>query len=300
MNRDLMANLTAFVAVAEEKSFTRAATRLGITQSALSQIIRKLEDRLDLRLLTRTTRSVSVTQAGERILETLRPTLNELDDRISELSDLSARPSGTIRVASIEHATRKYLLPAISNLLLEHPEIAVEVVDDYALFDIVSDRFDAGIRLGHQIDMDMIAVPVSAEIPMKLVASPGYLNKRSAPQSPQDLLSHSCANLWLPETRTGYEWRFRKGARHTKVQVSGAFVSNKIEHIVRAAVDGLGIAYLPADYTQSLIEVGQLVTLLEEWNEPLPAYHLYYPHRRHSSQAFRLFLDKVRYRPSHN
>lgn len=296
MRRDEMAALTAFVVVAEEQNFTRAASRLGISQSALSQIIRRLEDGLGLRLLTRTTRSVALTEAGQRILDTLGPALKDLDDRIAALSEETSSASGTIRVTSVEHASRNYLLPALKELFREHPKISVEVIDDYALSNIVTEKFDAGIRLGHQIDQDMIAVPISPPVDMLVVGSPVYLNANPAPSVPADLLKHQCINLWLPTTGNHYEWRFSQQGHATSVKVQGPFTSNKIDQILQATVDGMGLAYLPVDFCEAAVTDGQLVPVLEDWAQPLPAYHLYYPHRRNASRAFRLFVEQVRYR----
>lgn len=291
-----MADLTVFVTVAEERSFTRAATRLGLTQSALSQIVRRLEERLGIRLLARTTRSVAPTEAGERLLRTLAPMLQDIDRSIADLGEFRDRPAGTIRITTVEHAAKTVLLPRLATLLPDYPDITVEIVIDYGLVDIVARRFDAGVRLGEQIAKDMIAVRLGPDIPMAIVGSPGYLDARARPVGPEDLVTHRCINLRLPTSDTLNSWRLIRGGKEMRVRVDGPLVFNTIDLIRDAALGGLGLAYLPLDQVADDLRAGRLVRLLEKWTPPLPGYHLYYPNRRQSSQAFRLVVETLRYR----
>ncbi len=296
MQRDEIADLIAFVAVAEERSFTRAAARLGMSQSALSQIVRRLEAQFGLRLLSRTTRSVAPTEVGERLLKSLIPMLAELDANISALSEFRDRPAGTFRISTVEHAARTYLLPALARILPENPDITVEIIVDYGLVDIVAERFDAGVRLGEQVAKDMIAVRISPDIPMAIVGSPEYLENFSAPNDPKELVEHRCLNLRLPTSGSLNEWRFCRNGRSMRVRVEGPLIFNTIELIRDAALDGLGLANLPLDQVEPHLESGRLVRVLENWMQDLPAYHIYYPNRRHSSLAFKLIVESLRYR----
>ena len=297
MRREELGDLAAFLAVAEETSFTRAAARLGTSQSALSHTIRRLETRLGLRLLTRTTRSVATTQAGERLIETLRPALAEIDGRLAALTALREKAAGTIRITTGEQAAERILLPALTRLLPHYPDIKVELSIDYGLTDIVAERFDAGVRLGEQVAKDMIAVPISPELRMAVVGSPAYLVAHPAPKTPQQLSDHICINLRLP-TRGGlYAWEFEKGARKLNVRVDGQLVFNTAGLIVQAAVAGMGLACLPQDAVKREIEDGRLVRVLGDWCPPFPGYHLYYPSRRQQSPAFALLVEALRYRP---
>ncbi|MFK0382923.1 LysR substrate-binding domain-containing protein [Agrobacterium sp. NPDC090273] len=296
MKRDEMADLTAFVVVAEERNFTRAALKLGLSQSALSGIVRRLEERLGVRLLARTTRSVAPTEAGERLVQTLAPMLRDLDQRISELSEFRDSPAGTIRITSVEHAAKTIIRPAVTKLLSRYPDINVEVVVDYGLVDVVADRFDAGVRLGEQVAKDMIAVRMSPDVPMAIVGSPAYFERHPLPENPEQLVDHRAINLRLPTTGVLNAWRFIDKGREIRVHVDGPLVFNTIELILDAALDGLGLAYLPLDQVTGHISAGRLVSTLEESTPPLPGYHLYYPSRRHSSPAFNLFVDAVRHR----
>jgi len=295
MRRDEMADLTAFLAVAEERSFTRAAARLGISQSALSQIVRRLEERLGLRLLTRTTRSVAPTDAGERLLETLGPALSDLDARIAALSALSDKPAGVIRITSVEHAAETVLWPVLRTFLRTYPDIKVEIILDYGLTDIVAERLDAGVRLGEQVDKDMIAARISPDIPMVVVGAPTYLDRQPRPNVPHDLVHHQCINLRLGASRENAPWRFKKGGREPHVRVDGPLAFNTFAMILDAALDGFGLAYAPQDYVQRHMDEGRLVSVLDGWLPPLPGYHLYYPSRR-ASPAFKLLLEALRYR----
>jgi len=295
MRREDMADLTAFLAVAEERSFTRAAARLGMSQSALSQIVRRLEERLGLRLLTRTTRSVAPTEAGERLLETLAPALSDVDARIAALSALSERPAGVIRITSVEHAAETVLWPALRTFLRTYPDIKVEIILDYGLTDIVAERLDAGVRLGEQVDRDMIAVRISPDIPMVIAGAPSYLDRKPQPKVPQDLVHHQCINLRLGASRENAPWRFRKGEREPHVRVDGPVAYNSLAMIRQAALDGFGLGYLTRDSVQRDLDEGRLISVLADWCPPLPAYHLYYPSRRQQLPAFALLVEALRH-----
>jgi DNA-binding transcriptional LysR family regulator len=290
-----MSDLTAFLAVAEERSFTKAAVRLGTSQSALSQIVRRLEERLGLRLLTRTTRSVAATEAGERLLRTLAPAISDLDATLAALSALRANPSGTIRITSVEHAAETVLWPKLRTFLPAYPKIKIEIILDYGLTDIVAERLDAGVRLGEQVDKDMIAVRISPEIPMALVGAPRYLDRHSRPKLPQDLVHHQCIRLRLGASRPHAPWEFRKGKRAPHVRVAGDLSFNSLKMIREAATVGFGLALLPKDIVQHQLEEGRLVSVLEDWCPPLPPYHLYYPSRRQPLPAFALLVDALRH-----
>lgn len=296
MRREEMADLTAFVVVSEERSFTRAAAKLGLSQSALSQIVRRLEARLGLRLLMRTTRSVAPTEAGLRLLQTLKPALEDLDASVAALSELRDKPAGTIRITSVEHATKVYLWPAIKKLLPQYPDISVEIVNDYALADIVTDRFDAGVRLGEQVAKDMIAVRIAPDIPMAIVGSPEYFANRQPPIVPQDLVRHRCINLRLPTSGGLYVWGFKKDGHELKVRTDGPLIFNTTELTLDAALEGFGLGYLPDDQVRNHVVGGRLRKVLTDCTISLPSYHLYYPSRRHPAPAFALVVEALRYR----
>lgn len=296
MRREDIADLTAFVVVAEERNFTRAASKLGISQSALSQIVRRLEERLGVRLLARTTRSVAPTEAGERLVLALAPMLHDIDQHIADLSEFRDKPAGTIRITSVEHAARTVICPALAPLLTEYPDITVEVVIDYGLVDVVAERFDAGVRLGEHVAQDMIAVRISADIPMAIVGAPGYFEHHEVPKRPQELLEHRCINLRLRTTDTLNAWRLVQEGRDVRVRVNGPLIFNTIELIRDACLNGLGLAYLPLDQVASDLKDGRLTRVFKDETPPLPGYHLYYPNRRHSAPAFRLLVDALRYR----
>lgn len=298
MRREEMADLTAFLVVAEERNFTRAAGKLGLSQSALSQIVNRLEARLGVRLLSRTTRSVAPTQAGEKLAKTLAPMLHDLDQSIADLSEFRDKPAGTIRITSVEHAARTILGPALKTILPDHPDISVEIIVDYSLANIVVDRFDAGVRLGEQVAKDMIAVRISSDIPMAIVGSPRYFRQHPPPSEPHHLVDHRCINLRLPTSGALNRWRLLQNGREVSVRVDGPLVFNTIDLILDAAIDGLGLAYLPLDQVDHHLRGNRLVQVLDKWTPPLPGYHLYYASRRHSSPAFKLLVDALRYRPS--
>ena len=291
-------DLAAFALVATERSFTRAAAQLGISQSALSQTVRALEERLGLRLLTRTTRSVSPTGVGERLLQTIVPRFEEIEAELATLSDLRDKPAGNIRLTASERPAITIIAPALARLLLDYPDIHVEVEIDYGLKDIVAERFDAGVRLGEQLAKDMIAVRIGPDMRMAVFGSPNYFKQYPRPRSPQDLTRHRCINLRLPPHGNLLAWEFEKGGRELKVQVEGPLVFNNRVMRLHAAMAGLGLAYMPEDEEiLAHIAAGRLIRVLVDWCAPFSGYHLYYPSRRHTSAAFALLVDALRYRP---
>ena len=288
-------DLVAFVAVAEERSFTAAAEKLGVSQSALSQTIRSLEARLGIRLLTRTTRSVSATEAGERLLRTVGPRLEEIDAQLAALSEMRDKPAGTVRLTSTENAAEAVLWPALARILPDYPDIKVEIVIDYGLTDIVAERYDAGVRFGEQVAKDMIAVRISPDIRMAVVGAPAYFAKHQLPRMPQDLTAHGCINLRLP-IHGLYAWEFERNGRDLRVRVDGQLVFSTTALILEAAVAGFGLAYLPEEQVQKQLDSGALVRVLANWCPPFTGYHLYYPSRRQPTPAFALLVDALRYR----
>jgi len=296
MKRDELGDLAAFLAVAEEHSFTRAAARLGTSQSALSHTVRRLEERLGVRLLTRTTRNVSPTLAGERLQETLRPAFSDIEASLDSLDEMRQRPAGTIRLTSPRYVAQRVLMPVVANLLAEYPDLNIEISIDSKLVDIVKDRYDAGIRLGEQVAKDMIAVRISPDLRMAVVGSRDYFATHPVPRSPHDLTHHICINLRLPTLGGLYAWEFEKKGRPLNVRVEGQFVCNDAQVIIEAACSGLGLTSIPEDHVETLIENGRLVRVLEEWCPPFAGYHLYYPSRRQASTAFKLLVDALRYR----
>jgi len=296
MQRGNLDALVAFVAVARERSFTKAAAKLRVSQSALSHTIRELETRLKLRLLTRTTRSVSPTEAGERLLGTLGPRFDEIDAELTALSEFRDKPAGTIRITATEFAINAVLWPKLTKFLRQYPDIKVELISDPGLTDIVAQRFDAGVRSGEQVAKDMIAVRIGPDIRMAVVAAPSYFKNRSEPKQPQDLIAHNCINLHLSTHGGLYAWEFEKGKRELKVRVEGQLVFNGTTQMLTAALAGFGLAYLPEELAQPDIDKGRLKRVLEDWCQPYSGYHLYYPSRRQSSAAFTLLVDALRYR----
>jgi DNA-binding transcriptional LysR family regulator len=296
MPRTNLNDLQTFFAVAREKSFTKAAAKLGVSQSALSHTIRELEARLGVRLLTRTTRSVATTEAGERLLRGVGPKFDEIATELAALTELRDKPAGTIRITSSQQAADTILVPALAKLLPRYPDIHVDVVVDLGLTDIVAERYDAGIRLGEQVAKDMIAVRVGPDLRMAAVAAPSYFAKRSRPKRPQDLTEHACINLYLPTYGGLYAWEFEKDGREVRARVEGQLVFNSGTSVLAAALSGLGIADLPEDMVRASIAGKRLVRVLGDWCPPFPGFHLYYPSRRQPSAAFALLVDALRYR----
>jgi DNA-binding transcriptional LysR family regulator len=297
MDRATASDLLAFIAVARERSFTRAAAKLGMTQSALSQIIRSLEERIGVRLLHRTTRSVTPTQAGERLLLKIGPRFDEIDAELSALSELREKPAGTIRITATEYAAQAILLPALAKILPKYPDIKVEVLIDYGLTNIVAAQYDAGIRPGELVAKDMIAVRVGPDLRMAVVGAPSYFENRKRPRAPQDLTEHNCINLRLP-THGGslYAWEFEKNGGVLNVRVEGQLVFNGASALLDAALNGFGLAYLTEGHVHPYLSSGQLIRVLSEWCPTFSGYHLYYPSRRQPSPAFSLLVDALRYR----
>jgi DNA-binding transcriptional LysR family regulator len=294
MRRADLNDLAAFSAVARERSFTRAAAQLGVSQSALSQTLRQLEARLGVRLLTRSTRSVATTEAGERLLQAVAPALDDIDAGVAALSALRETPAGLIRITAHDHAVNAVLWPALLTLLPDYPDITVEVVIDYGLTDIVAERFDAGIRTGEMVARDMIAVRIGPDLRMAVVGSPAYFATRPEPQTPQDLTAHRCINLRLPTHGGIYAWEFEKDGRALRVRVEGPLVFNASAPMLQAALAGFGLAYLPEDTVQQMIATGRLVRVLGAWCQPYAGYHLYYPSRRQPTPAFALLVEALR------
>ena len=289
-------NLASFVVVATERNFTKAAAKLGVSQSALSQTIKGLEARLGLRLLTRSTRSVSPTEAGERLLRTLAPRFEEIDQELAALSSLRDKPAGNLRITAGEHPAITVLQSALAKFLPEYPDIHIEIIVDYGLTDIVAEGYDAGVRLGEQVAKDMIAVPIGPEMRMAVVGSPAYFAGHPRPETPHELTHHNCINMRLPTYGGLFPWEFSRDGRDLRVRVEGQLVFNSISLRLESALQGLGLAYMPEDVTLRHVREGQLVRVLEDWCEPFAGYHLYYPSRRHSSPAFSVLIEALRYR----
>lgn len=296
MSRASLDDLRALVVVGRERSFTKAAAKLGVSQSALSQTIRQLEARLGVRLLTRTTRSVSPTEAGERLLNTVAPRFEEIDAELAAVGELREKPAGTIRITATEYAIESVLMPKLAKLLRDYPDIKVEMIVDYGLTDIVAERYDAGVRSGEQVAKDMIAVRIGPDLRMAVVGAPSYFKKHSEPNRPQDLIGHNCINLRLPRHDSLYAWEFEKGGRELRVRVDGQLTFNATSQLLNAALSGSGLAYVPEGMVQPYIAKGRLRRVLEEWCLPYSGYHLFYPSRRQSSAAFALVVDALRYR----
>lgn len=296
MQRAELADLNAFATVAEEESFTRAAAKLRTSQSALSHTVRRLETRLGVRLLTRTTRRVAPTQAGERLLKTLGPALDTIAAELASLSELREKPAGTVRIATSEHAARSVLWPVLERLLPGYPEIHVELSIDPGFTDIVAERFEAGVRLGESVAKDMVAVRIGPDLRMAVVAAPSYFASRAEPRAPQDLADHQCINLRLPTAGGLYAWELQQGGRELKVRVEGQLAFNNVPMILCAARAGFGIACVLEDHVVADVAAGRLVRVLVDWCPPFAGYHLYYPSRRQPSAAFTLLVDALRHR----
>jgi len=295
MPRENYNDLVAFLAVAREGSFTRAAARLGVTQSALSHGIRALEARLDIRLFHRTTRSVSLTEAGERLHARVAPQFEEIDLALDALGELRDSPSGTVRITCGAHGIETVLWPRLSKLLSRYPDIRLELIADSRLSDIAADRFDAGVRLGEQVATGMVSVRIGPDMRMAAVASPAYLDGKPEVRAPKDLSGHRCINLRFLTHGGLYAWEFEKRRRELRAHVDGQLVFNEARHALQAALDGFGIAYMPEDMVTRHLAEGRLERLLEDWCPPFPGYHLYYPSRRRPSQAFDIVVDALRH-----
>jgi DNA-binding transcriptional LysR family regulator len=291
-----LGDLVAFLAVAEEQSFTRAAAKLGVSQSALSYTVRRLETRLGLRLLNRTTRSVAPTEGGERLLRTLRPAFDLIDTELDAVGELRDKPAGTIRITANDHAADTILWPVIARLLPNYPDIKVEIDIDYGLTDIVADRYDAGVRFGDQVAKDMVAVRVGPDLGMAVVGAPSYFASHPEPKSPQDLVNHSCINFRQPSAGGLYAWEFEKRGRELRVRVYGQLIFNRMPEMLTAARAGFGLAYLMDDLVRADVAKGRLRRVLADWCPPFSGYHLYYPSRRQPSPAFALLVNALRFK----
>jgi DNA-binding transcriptional LysR family regulator len=290
-------DLLAFVTVAREGSFTRAAAQLGVSQSALSHTIRGLEAKLDIRLLTRTTRSVSTTDAGQRLLDTLGPRFDEITAGVDALSDLRDKPAGTIRISAAEHVSDTVLWPKLEAFLPDYPDIHVEIVVEYGMIDIVANRYDAGVRLGDQVAKDMIAVRIAPDLRMAVVGSPSYFATHPAPMTPHALTAHNCINLRLTTHGGLYAWEFEKDGQKLNVRVQGQLTFNSSRPTLRAALSGFGLACVPEDVAQAHVDAGRLVRVLEDWMPSFPGYHIYYASRLQHSPALALVVGALRHAP---
>jgi DNA-binding transcriptional LysR family regulator len=296
MLRENASDLLAFLAVAKERSFTKAAARLGVSQSALSHTIRGLEARLGLRLLTRTTRSVSPTEAGERLIRKVGPHFEEIEMELAGLSDLRDTPAGNIRINAMDHVLDQIIRPVLKDFLPKYPDISVEVCCDYSFVDIAAQGFDAGVRLGEDVADGMIATRIGPDMRMSVVGSPDYFANRELPKTPRALTDHLCNNLRLPTNGGLYAWEFAKDGERLKVRVSGQVTYNGVYQLLAAALDGFGLSYVPHDLVAPHISSGHLVQVLEDWSPWFSGFHLYYPSRRQSSPAFALLVDALRYK----
>jgi DNA-binding transcriptional LysR family regulator len=296
MPRENFNDLQAFLMVARSRSFTKAAAQLGVSPSALSHSMRGLEERLEIRLLTRTTRSVSPTEAGERLLRTVGPRFEEVETELAALNALRQKPAGTIRITAGDHPAVTLVWPKLSKTLAKYPDVKVEINMEGGLIDIAAQRFDAGVRLGEQVAKDMVSVRIGPDVRFAVVGTKAYFAKHPAPKSPQELIAHSCINLRLPTHGGLWAWEFERNGRELKVRVDGQLIFNNIFQVRDAALDGFGLAYIPEDLARTHLSRGKLVWVLQEWSPRWAGYHFYYPSRRQSSPAFGLVVDALRYR----
>ncbi|OCX56626.1 LysR family transcriptional regulator [Thioclava sp. SK-1] len=296
MKRDELGDLMAFLAVCEERSFTRAAARLGTSQSSLSHTVKRLEERLDLRLLTRTTRNVSPTLAGEQLAATLRPAFDDIEARLSSLNEMRAKPAGLVRLTTSRHAATEILWPRLNPVLAEHPDVELEINVEQRMVDIVEERFDAGVRLGESVEKDMIAVRIGPDLRMLTVGAPEYFAAHGRPETPHDLTEHNCINLRLPTLGGLYAWEYERDGKPLNVRVEGQLTSNDVDVIVQACLDGRGLCCLPDYHLNGYLQDGRLEAVLKDFSPPFPGYHMYYPSRRQASPAFQLILRALRYR----
>ncbi|WP_137894477.1 LysR family transcriptional regulator [Ramlibacter sp. 2FC] len=297
MSRDNITDVIAFLAIAKERSFTRAAAKIGVSQSALSHTIRGLEERIGVRLLTRTTRSVSPTEAGERLLQTVAPRFEEIESELAAVIELGEKPAGTIRITATDYSVDTVIWPRLAKILPKYPDLKVEVHSDYGLVDIVAQRYDMGVRWGDQVAKDMIAVRIAPDVRMVIVGAPSYIGKRQPVREPQDLLRHNCINLRMTSSGGVLAWELKKGDREVPVKVDGQSTFNGVYQMLNAAVAGCGLAFIPEDLAQPYVAAGQLQYVLEDWFPTFPGFHIYYPSRRQSSRALALVVDSLRYRP---
>jgi DNA-binding transcriptional LysR family regulator len=293
MARETVNDLIALLAVARERSFTRAAAQLGVSQPALSRTVRDLEARLGLRLLTRNTRSVSPTEAGERLIQAVGPHFEGIEAALAAVTAMRSKPAGSLRITSVEHASDTILAPTMARLLTDYPDIRVEIINDYGLTDIVAGRYDAGVRLGEQVAKDMIALRIGPDFQQVLVGAPSYFARRPRPDTPHDLTAHACINLRLPTSGGLWSWPFAKDGREVEVRAEGPLAFNAISLILNSVLSGLGLAYLPADIVQQHVAAGRLVRVLADWSAVMTGYHLYYPNRQ-PSPAFALLVEALR------
>jgi DNA-binding transcriptional LysR family regulator len=296
MARDNINDILVFIAVARERSFTRAAAKLGMTQSALSHIIRSLEARLGVRLLTRTTRSVSPTEAGERLLQNVAPKLEEIEAEIATISDLGDKPAGTIRITAIDHVIDTVLWPRLAPILPQYPDLHVEINSDYRMVDVAADRYDIGVRYGDQIEKDMIAVRLTPDAAMMIVGSPKYFEWHRVPDSPQELMKHNCITLRLASSGGIYAWELQHEGRELELRVRGQTIFSSAYHMLNAALSGCGLAFVPQEMAEPYVRKGQLVSVMSDWCPKFPGLHAYYPSRRHSSRALALIIDAIRHK----
>lgn len=295
MSRDSYSDLLAFIQVAQHGSFTRAAAKMGVSPSALSHAVGALETRLDVRLLTRTTRSVSTTDAGDRLLASVAPHFEEIDAELTAVSELRKKPSGTVRITAGGFAAGYVIWPKLEKVLPNYPDISVEIAVEYQRTDIETEKYDAGVRLGDEVAKDMVAVRISADQRIAVVGSPSYFDKRPVPKKPADLADHNCINLRLPTSDSLMPWDFRKGKQAIKVRVTGQWIYNGTGPILRAALAGQGLAFIPEDMAMEHLAKGELIRVLVDWCQPYPGYHLYYPKRRQTSRALDVVVDALRH-----
>lgn len=296
MLRENVNDLLFFLVVARERSFTRAAAQLGISQSALSHTVKQLEERMGVRLLARTTRSVTPTPAGERLLDNLTPKFQEIEREIAAVTEMGEKPAGTVRLTAIDYAVDRYIWPKLAKVMNDYPDINIEIDVDYGLTDIVTDRYDAGIRLGQTVALGMVAVRIAPDQAFAVVGSPSYFQGRAKPVVPQDLTRHRCVNLRLPTHGANYAWEFEKGTQEIRVRVEGQMTFNGINQILNACLDGYGLGYMPEELAQPYIDDDRLVRVLDDWTPPWTGYHLYYPSRKPPSLAFSIVLEALRHR----
>ncbi|MFL6663006.1 MAG: LysR family transcriptional regulator [Rhizobacter sp.] len=298
MDRETIGALVTFVTVARHRSFTRAAAELGVSRSAVSHTMRALESRTGVRLLTRTTRSVSPTEAGDSLLQTLEPRFDEIQAQLSAVAELREKAAGTVRITATDYAANQILWPRLAKVLKRYPDLKIEITVDYGLADIVAQRFDIGVRLGDQVAKDMIAVRIAPDMRMAIVGSPGYFQDRPVPKLPQDLTSHNCINLRLPTYGGVIAWELEKKSRQVQVRPEGQATFNGAYEMMNAALCGSGLAYVPEDLVQEHIAAGRLRRVLEDWSKTFPGHHVYYPSRRQSSRALAVVVDALRFRPA--